>query len=179
MSALERRRTLRGALGGAFAAAIWALAQPLDKLVFKTEYDDVELLGRALTTGEQWYPLGFAVHLWNGALFGALYANVAPAMPVPSVVRGPALALGEHLAFWPLTRVSDRFHPARDHLPGLAGNRRAFAQGAWRHLLYGTVLGELERRLNAAPETIRPAPDEAYASNGRGSLEAALPAQPT
>jgi hypothetical protein len=176
---LERPRTLRGALCGAFAATIWAAAQPLDKLVFKSSYDDVELLGRALTAGERWYPVGLALHISNGAVFGAVYANVAPALPVPPVLRGPAVALAEHLAFWPLASFSDRLHPARDRLPVLAGNRRAFGQSAWRHLLYGVLLGELERRLNASPEATPPEEEVAYSSNGRGSLEDAMPARPT
>ena len=179
MSALGRPRTLRGALCGASAAAVWALTQPLDKLVFKSSYDDVELLGRALTAGERWYPVGLALHLSNGAVFGAAYANLAPALPVPSVLRGPTVALAEHLAFWPLTSFSDRVHPARDRLPPLAGNRRAFGQATWRHLLYGIVLGELERLLNAAPEPAPPEAELAYSSNGRGSLEDAMPARPT
>lgn len=179
ISALERPRTARGALCGALAAAVWALAQPLDKLVFKSSYDDVELLGRALTGGELWYPFGFAFHVFNGALFGSVYANVAPAMRMPPVVRGPALALAEHLAFWPLGGVSDRLHPARDQLPRLAGNRRAFAQATSRHLLFGLVLGELDRRLSGASEATSTDADPAYSSNGRGSLEDAMPARPT
>jgi hypothetical protein len=179
ISALGRPRTLRGALCGAFAAAVWAFIQPLDKLAFKSSYDDIELLGRALTSGERWYPAGLAFHLANGAVFGAVYANVAPALPLPPIARGPVVALGEHLAFWPLASFSDRLHPARDRLPTLAGNRRAFGQSAWRHLLYGFLLGELERRLNAAPEAAPPEPDAAYSSNGRGSLEDAMPARPT
>ena len=43
--ALDRTRTLRGALAGAAAAAVWAAQQPLDKRVFGVDYDDVELLG--------------------------------------------------------------------------------------------------------------------------------------
>ena len=179
ISALGQPRTLRGALCGAFAAAVWALAQPLDKVAFKSSYDDVELLGRALTAGERWYPLGLAFHLSNGALFGALYANLAPAVPLPAFARGPAVALAEHVVFWPLGVASDRMHPARDRLPTLAGNRRAFGQSAWRHVLFGIVLGELERRLNAGPEAAPPEPEVAYSSNGRGSLEGAMPAQPT
>lgn len=177
--AQERPRTARGALCGALAAAVWALAQPLDKLVFKSSYDDVELLGRALTGGELWYPVGFALHVFNGALFGSVYANVAPAMPLPPLVRGPALALAEHLAVWPLGSVSDRLHPARDQLPTLAGNRRAFGQSTWRHLLFGIVLGVLDRRLTAASGATSPDTEAAYSSNGRGSLEDAMPARPT
>jgi hypothetical protein len=172
----ERPRTLRGAVCGAIAAAIWALEQPLDKLVFDSSYDDVELLGRAVTRSERWFAPGFAMHVYNGAMFGAVYANFAPAVPLPPIVRGPTVALVEHLALWPLGAVSDRFHPARDELPQLAGNRKAFAQSAWRHLLFGVVLGELERRLNAEPEPSPPEPEVAYASNGRGSLERAMPA---
>jgi hypothetical protein len=179
ISALERPRTLRGALCGAFAAAVWAAVQPLDKLVFKSSYDDVELLGRALTKGERWYPVGLAFHISNGAAFGAVYATLAPALPLPPVLRGPAVALAEHLMLWPLTSLSDRVHPARDRLPVLTGNRRAFGQSTWRHLLFGVVLGEVERRLNAAPEAAPPEAEIAYSSNGRGSLEDAMPARPT
>jgi hypothetical protein len=70
-----------------------------------------------------------------------------------------------------LSFVSDRWHPARGDLPTLGGNRRAFAQATWRHLLFGFVLGELERRLNAEPEVEPPQPETDYASNGHGSLE--------
>src|SRR5205823_2666318 len=116
------------------AAAVWAAQQPFDKLAFSSRYDDVELLGRAVVRGEAWYPVGLALHLGNGAVFGLVYANVAPALPLPPVLRGPAAGLAEHLALWPLVAVTDRLHPARDQLPGLRGNRRAFAQAAWRHV---------------------------------------------
>lgn len=166
-------------MSGVVAAAVWALEQPLDKLAFGCRYDDVELLGRAVVNGEGWYPAGIALHVGNGALFGAVYANVAPVLPLPPVVRGPALALSEHLALWPLTAASDRLHPARKQLPPLAGNRRAFAQATVRHLLFGLVLGELERRLNAAPEPAPMLSDRDFSSNGHGSLEHAIPAGST
>jgi hypothetical protein len=171
---LDRTRTLRGAVCGAVAAAVWALQQPADKIVFSSRYDDVELLGKALTRGDGWYPAGLAVHLGNGAAFGAAYANIAPALPIPAVLRGPAAALIEHLVMWPAGALSDRFHPARKELPRFAGNRAAFAQSTWRHLLFGVVLGELERRVNAAPEPVPPEPEASYSSNGHGSLEHAV-----
>jgi hypothetical protein len=89
-------RTLRGALSGAFAATVWALQQPLDKRLFASRFDDVELLGKAVTRGEDWYPLGFAIHVANGAAFGAVYANVAPAMGIAPALRGPAAAMAEN-----------------------------------------------------------------------------------
>ena len=93
---------------------------------------------------------------------------------VPTAGRRPA----EHLAVWPLGALTDRFHPARKELPKLSGNRRAFAQETWRHLLFGIVLGELERRVNAAPEPAPPESEADYSSNGHGSLEHAVSAGP-
>jgi hypothetical protein len=174
---LDRTRTLKGAVCGVVAAAVWALQQPLDKLVFRSRYDDVELLGRAVWPGEGWYPIGFALHLQNGASFGALYANLAPLIPLPPVARGPVVALTENFALWPLCAMTDRFHPGREQLPRLAGNRRALAQASWRHLLFGLVLGELERRLNAAPPPAPPGPEADFSSNGHGSLEHAVSAE--
>jgi hypothetical protein len=175
---LDRTRTLRGAACGAAAAWVWAAQQPLDKRVFDSEYDDVELLGKSVTQSDGWFPLGLAIHAGNGALFGAVYANLAPAMPIPAPLRGPVAAMAEHLVLWPLGAVSDRFHPARKALPKLRGNRIAFAQAAWRHLLFGLVLGELERRVNVEPEPAPPEERPDYSSNGHGSLEQTVTVQP-
>jgi hypothetical protein len=174
---IDRTRTLRGAVSGAVAAAVWGLQQPLDKLVFASRYDDVELLGKAVTRGDAWYPIGAAIHMGNGALFGAVYANVAPALPITASLRGPAAALAEHLLTWPLGTISDRMHPARGEMPALSGNRPAFLQSMWRHLLFGLVLGELERRINAEPEPAPPEPEADYSSNGHGSLAHAVSVQ--
>ena len=176
---LDRTRTLRGAVSGAVAAAVWALQQPLDKALFSSHYDDVELLGKAITRDAGWLPIGLGIHMADGALFGAVYANVAPAMPVAPALRGPAAALAEHVALWPLVALTDRLHPARTELPKLRGNRVAFLQAAWRHLLFGFVLGELERRINAEPEPEPPEPETPFSSNGHGSLEHAVSAHDT
>jgi hypothetical protein len=174
---LDRTRTLRGAVSGALAAAVWALQQPVDKALFSSHYDDVELLGKAVTRDAGWLPIGLGIHMADGALFGAVYANVAPAIPVAPALRGPVAALAEHVALWPLVALTDRLHPARADLPKLRGNRVAFLQAAWRHLLFGFVLGELERRINAEPEPEPPEPETPYSSNGHGSLEHAVSAR--
>ncbi len=173
-SGIDRTRTLRGAVCGAVAAAVWALQQPLDKRVFGCEYDDVELLGKAITRGDGWYPLGLATHMANGVAFGAAYANLAPSLPLPALLRGPAAALAEHVGLWPLVALTDRLHPARRELPKLQGNRRAFAQATWRHLLFGILIGELERRLNAEPEPTPPESETDFSSNGHGRIEHAV-----
>jgi hypothetical protein len=164
-------RSVRGALAGTAAAAVWAVQQPLDRRLFGHPYDDTEMLGRLVVRSGAWQPAGVGLHLVNGALFGAAYANVAPSLPVPAALRGPLAGLTEHLATWPGTAVMDRVHPARSQLPQLWGSGRAFAQAAWRHLLFGLVLGELERRLNAPDELSPPVDDETVSSNGHGSAE--------
>jgi hypothetical protein len=164
-------RTTRGALAGAVAAAVWAVQQPLDRRLFAVDYDDTELLGKLVTRRPAWRPIGLALHLVNGAGFGAVYARAPRRGPLPPWARGPAAALTECVATWPLLAVSDRIHPARHQLPTLGGNGRAFAQAVWRHLLFGTVMGELERRLNrpaAEPPEATDGPNPS--TNGHGDL---------
>jgi hypothetical protein len=139
----------RGATAGAAAALLWALQQPLDKRLFRSGYDDVELLGKLVTRGRAWLPIGVALHTANGAIFGAVFALVKPALPGPHIAQGLGAAMIEHFGLWPMGRVSDRFHPARRELPKLTGNRRALAQATWRHALFGVTLGVLEDRPNA------------------------------
>ena len=72
---LDAHRLLRGALAGGAAAGVWLAQQPLDRRVFGVDYDDARLLGRLVGRGPG---TGRALHLGNGALFGALYAAAAP-----------------------------------------------------------------------------------------------------
>jgi hypothetical protein len=106
----------------------------------------------------------------NGAIFGAVYAVLRPLVPLPPLAAGATAGFAEHLGFWPLGRLLDRHHPARSELEPLAGNGRAFAQAAWRHLLFGLLLGELERRLNAEGE-FEPLEGVPVSSNGHGNIE--------
>lgn len=158
---MELRRIPSGALAGAVAAAVWAAQQPLDKRLFASDYDDVELLGKLVTRDSGWQAAGLAIHVVNGAAFGAVYALLRPFLPGPPQVAGVAAGLGEHLATWPLTALVDR---------ELAGDRRAFAQSAWRHALFGLVLGELERRLHPAGQ-FEPLEQVPVSSNGHGNIE--------
>jgi hypothetical protein len=160
---IDRARTARGAVAGAIAAGVWALQQPLDQRVFGVDYDDTELLGGFVTDGPRAPAVGMALHVANGAAFGAVYAGVMHQVPLPAWARGPAAALTEHLASWPLATFSAR----------VPGGRRAFAQATWRHLLFGVLLGELERRLNRDAD--EPADYEhLVASNGHGNIEHAI-----
>ena len=158
-----------GALAGAIAAAIWALQQPLDKRLFRSDYDDLEVWGKLVARDSSWPLAGLALHVQTGAVFGIAYSQLRPFIPGPPATRGMVAALTEHLATWPLGRLTDRYHPARGDLAQLTGNRRAFAQATWRHLLFGAVLGELERRLN--PADVYEPLEVPVSSNGHGNIE--------
>jgi hypothetical protein len=172
---MTARRALNGAVAGGIAAAVWAAQQPLDKRVFGCGYDDVELLGKAVTDGPGWATVGVALHVQNGCAFGASYAALRPLLPGPPVAWALAAAMTENFAFWPLGRLVDRHHPARAELTPLTRNRRALAQATWRHALFGLVMGVIEARLNdrSADEPPPPVPVE---SNGHGSIERAAAA---
>ena len=141
--------SLRGALAGAAATVVMTLEQPLDKRLFDCEYDDVEILGKLVTRGDGWQPIGFALHVQNGAILGAGYARLSPSLPGPAVLRGLLVGLIEHVATWPMTALVDHYHPARKQLPKLAGNPRAFGQATIRHAVFGVALGFLEGALNS------------------------------
>ena len=169
LHAMELQRSANGALAGAIAAAVWAAQQPLDKKVFGSDYDDVELLGKLVTRESSWPVAGAFLHIYNGAVFGAVYSQVRAFLPGPAPGKGVLAGLTEHFGTWPLVRLTDRYHPARGDLPELSGNRRAFAQATWRHFLFGAVMGELERRLNRA-DAYEPL-EVPVSSNGHGNIE--------
>jgi hypothetical protein len=143
-----QQKTLRGAVAGAVATAAMTLEQSLDKRLFDSRYDDVEILGKLVTRDGDWRPIGFALHVQNGAIFGAAYTRLKPSLPGPAVLRGLLVGLVEHVAAWPATMLVDRYHPARKELPRLTANRRAFGQATIRHAVFGIVLGLVEDALN-------------------------------
>ena len=169
---MRLERSVRGAAAGAIAAAIWAAQEPLDKRVFETDYSDVELLGKWVTRGDEWPAVGLAIHLANGAAFGAAYALAKPFLLGPPVVRALTAGMVENFGTWPLIGIAERIHPARRDLPKLSGNPRALAQATWRHALFAAVLGVLEERLN---QSLRVDVHEVpVSSNGHGGIELAV-----
>jgi hypothetical protein len=138
----------RAIAAGTAAAAVWGLQEPLDRRLIGCDYSDVAVLGKALTNGSAWWPVGFALHLVNGALFGLAFHEVRRRRPAHPRALAVGMALGEHVALYPLCYVADRFHPRRGEpgVPPLLRNRRAFAQATWRHAVFGVVLGRLAQR---------------------------------
>jgi hypothetical protein len=136
-------RRSRAAAAGAFAATIWGLQEPLDQRVFRCDYSDVAVLGKAVTRGRSWRRVGFAIHAVNGAIFGLAFEELRQRVPIGERKLAVAAALGEHLTLYPLCYFIDRYHPARGEpgIPQLLTNPRAFAQATWRHVLFGYVFG--------------------------------------
>src|SRR5213079_1124509 len=71
-----RQTSLRAGIAGAVATVVMTLEQPLDQRLFDSKYDDVEILGKLVTRGDDWRPIGFALHVQNGAILGAAYARI-------------------------------------------------------------------------------------------------------
>jgi hypothetical protein len=136
---------LHPAKAGALAATIWGLLEPVDQTLFRSDYSDVAILGKAVTRGRGWRVAGFAIHALNGALFGLVFDATRRRLDVEDRRLALAMALGEHLALYPLGYFVDRFHPARGEpgIPPLLRNARAFGQATVRHALFGMLLGAL------------------------------------
>jgi hypothetical protein len=132
-------------LAGSAAAVVWAAQMPLDKRALRYDYSDVAVLGKAVTRRRGWLPVGLALHAANGALFGLAYHETRRRVSVGERKLAVGMALGEHVALYPLCFFVDRYHPARGEpgVPPLLTSGSAFAQATWRHALFGVVLGRL------------------------------------
>jgi len=141
---------MRGMAAGIGAAAVWAAAEPAMGRAFGVPwYSDRRLLGGLLRIGPK---AAIAVHLANGALFGATFERLGLRGPV----KGVAMAQAESLGLWAFMAVVDRVHEDRRNgeWPPLARNGRVFAYEVAVHALFGAVLGGL---LSPSPERA-PAP---------------------
>jgi hypothetical protein len=136
----------RGAFAGMAAAAAWAAAEPLARRLVRPPagYSDLRLLGAVVTRGPGWRRVGFALHLWNGAVFGAVFERLGGR----GVGQGILAAQAENFALWPGMAAVDRIHPDRKSgaWPPLLRNGRVFAYEAVVHAVFGAVLGTLLRR---------------------------------
>jgi hypothetical protein len=142
------RTNVRGAIAGAVATVVMTVAEPVDKRLLDSKYDDVAILGKLVTRGDHWQPIGWVLHVQNGAWLGVGYTRLKPSLPGPPVLRGLLLGVVEHIVTWPMVALVDRYHPARKQFPKLVGNSRAFAQATIRHAVFGVVLGFVEEALS-------------------------------
>jgi hypothetical protein len=144
-SGLHTGSATRAAGAGAAAALAWAALEPIDRRLFRCDYSDVALLGKAFARGRGWLAAGLAVHTANGALFGLAYDRLRRATGLPPRRLAVGLALAEHMALYPLCYFVDRHHPRRGEpgIPPLLTNPRAFVQATLRHAVFGALLGRL------------------------------------
>jgi hypothetical protein len=137
---------LRAATAGAAAATVWGVLEPLDQRLFRCDYSDIALLGKAVTR-RHWRVAGFLLHALNGVAFGLAFDELRRRTGTPTRRLALVAALGEHVALYPLSGLVDRYHPARGEpgIPPLLRNPRAFGQATVRHAVFGLVLGRLTR----------------------------------
>lgn len=134
-------------LAGATAATVWSLLEPVDRRLFRSDYSDIALLGKAVTRSPAWRPIGLAMHAVNGAVFGLVFHEARSRTTLNPRRLALGMALAEHIGFYPLCYFVDRYHPARgeEGVPTLLTNPRAFAQATARHVLFGVLLGRWAR----------------------------------
>ena len=159
ISRMRVARAGRGALAGAIAAGVWSAAEPLAAKALGTKFTDTAMLGRWVAPNGPWRPIGVAIHLTNGAAFGAAFGLLGGR----GVRAGVAAAMAEYVLTWPAMALADRVHPDRvdDRLPPRRTNGRIAAQEAATHLLFGALLGALTDALERC----------ASESEGRGDTE--------
>ncbi len=136
---------VQAGLAGGVAAAVWGLAEPFDQRWFRFAYSDIALLGKLVTRGRHWRAAGWIMHVGNGILAGLVFWALLSWLGGSAFWLAIAFALVEHVLVYPLTMLTDRFHPARGApgLPPMSRSGRAFAQATYRHVLFGVVLGLL------------------------------------
>jgi len=134
---------VRGAFAGAFAAAVWAAAEPVFGRAYGTPFSDVRLLGRAVTRGPLWPAVGLGMHVANGAAFGWAFERFGGR----GVRQGVIAAEAENLALWPAMALVDLLHPDRRDRswPRLLTDPRTFGYEATMHGIFGAMLGALVR----------------------------------
>jgi hypothetical protein len=136
---------VQAGLAGGVAATAWGLAEPVDQRLFRFPYSDIAILGKFATRGPRWRAAGWTMHILNGVIAGLVYRALYGWIGGNAFWLAIGFAMVEHVVTYPLTLLTDRFHPARGapELPPMSRSGRAFAQATFRHLLFGVVLGLL------------------------------------
>jgi hypothetical protein len=135
---------VKGAAAGAVAAAAWAATDPLLQRLAGTPYSNARLLGRLVTRRRAWPVVGVAMHVANGALFGAAFERLG----LRGAKAGVIAAEVENTVLWPTMAIADRVHPDRRDgtWPPLVSSPGVAAQEVVGHAIFGAVLGALVGR---------------------------------
>ncbi|MDX6520968.1 MAG: hypothetical protein QOG02_81 [Gaiellales bacterium] len=135
------RRTLRAGAAGMAAAAVWVAVEPVLRRSLGGPHRELRLVGRMLAPERAWLPVGLAVHLSNGALFGIAFDRLGGRGVRSAVIAAQV----ENALLWPAMALVDRLHPdvRSGAWPPLARNPRVIAQELAGHAVFGAVLGGL------------------------------------
>ena len=147
-------RLTRGAVAGAAGATAWALAEPILRRVYDTNYSDVRLAGRLLTRGRLWPLAGIAAHTAFGAGLGVALVATEQTTTIRALLGSQA----ENFVAWPAMALVDRVHPDRrdGNWPPLLTNPSVFAQSASGHALSAICFATSFRRLAGGRPTSPP-----------------------
>jgi hypothetical protein len=135
---------MKGAAAGAVAAAVWAAADPLLSRLAGSPYSNARLLGRFVTRRRAWPLVGVAIHVANGAAFGAAFERLG----LRGAKAGIVAAEVENTLLWPTMAIVDRVHPDRRDgtWPRLFSSPKVASQEVVGHAIFGAVLGALAQR---------------------------------
>lgn len=137
----------RIALNGILAGIAYLVAQEIDLKVVGNSVDDRVLLGGVAPVSlRRARVLGTALHLAVSVVASVTYVRLTRSrLRGPDWWRGVVFASIENALLYPWVLLED-FHPAiRDGRLGSYQSGTAFAQGLWRHIWFGAVLGALNR----------------------------------
>ena len=133
----------QAAVAGTLASAAYLAEMAVDLPLLRCPTNDLLLLGGIASRNPRvWWPLGTAMHFFNGVALAQVYAAVGRRLPGPPWLRGVIFTLIENTLLWALVPLFDRYHPAirAGELPKM--NRPIpFLQQVLRHIAYGAVLG--------------------------------------
>jgi len=132
---------VRAAAAGAAGAAAWVVVEPAIGRAFGSPHRELRLVGGLLAPERVWLPVGLAVHLANGAVFGIAFDRLGGRGIRAAVIAAQV----ENAVLWPAMILVDRLHPdvRSGRWPRLARNRRVVAHEVAGHLVFGLVMGGL------------------------------------
>ncbi len=136
-------RSAAGIVAGLVAGLAFLIAMAFDIALTRYKSNDLRLLSGMVPGGRRVWPiLGTGMHMFNGALLGAVYAHIEDRFPGPGWLKGTIFGLVENMVLWPIITVLDRIHPEIKRGTLQPFNRFVpFMQEIFRHIVYGAVLG--------------------------------------
>lgn len=136
------------AVAGVVSGFAYLVAQSVDLAITKNKVDDRVMLGRLVPVHPSHaVTVGTVMHIANSVIFAAVFRLVGrDLLKGPMWWRGAVFASIENIVLYPLAILED-FHPAlRDGQLDSYQSVTAFAQGVWRHIVIGAILGALTPR---------------------------------